>query len=647
MSAEPTERIAASLERAVAEMGAAGVQVRLERPRVGSHGDWASNVAMVLAPKLGRPPRQVAEDLLNRAGEIEGVDRAEVAGPGFLNFFLDAGASGSALPRILDMGDRYGSGDEGAGRAVMVEFVSANPTGPLHLGHGRQAALGDAIARLLEWTGWKAHREFYFNDAGGQIDRLAESVRARFQQIFGRDEPVPENGYHGEYVAEIAAAFRERHGDRYRDDRTEAALEAMRAFAVARLRQEHETGLEAFGVRFDEYYPETRLYSDGRVRETIQALDETGLTYRQDGACWLRTTRFGDQKDRVMVKSDGSPTYFLPDVAYHMSKWERGFHHVINVQGADHHSTTDRVRAGLQALGRPPEYPEYVLHQMVTVERDGQEIRFSKRAGSYTTLAGLVAEVGAEVARYFFLMRRPEAHLVFDLDLALDQSEKNPVYKVQYAHARLCQLLDQGAKGVVVGRGTQSPSAPRRLLDQGAKKGRDLSGARADPRLLTAAAERDLARQLGEFPAFVERAAANRAPQVVCAYLEQTAGLVNSWYQAGHPSRGPELSALVGNEALRNARLTLARAARTVLRNGLAVLGLQAPKRMHREVPDVVGGGVGVGQGVPAEGIVAAAVEGRARPVADGGPSAASRARSAVAGGRPSAASRAQSAAAG
>lgn len=591
MSADPAGRIAAALAGAAAELGAKDVPVRLERPRAGAHGDWASNVAMVLASRLRRPPRDVAGELLARAGGIPGVARAEVAGPGFLNFFLEAGAAGGAVPRILEAGDGYGRSDEGAGRAVMVEFVSANPTGPLHLGHGRQAALGDAIARLLEWTGWKPHREFYFNDAGGQIDRLAKSVRARYQALFGRDEPVPEDGYHGEYVAGIAAAFRDQEGDRYRDDRTDAALQAMRAFAVARLRREHEAGLAEFGVRFDEYYPETRLHADGSVRETIRALDETGLTYRRDGARWLRTTRFGDQKDRVMVKSDGSPTYFLPDVAYHMSKWERGFRHVVNVQGADHHSAADRVRAGLQALGRPPGYPEYVLHQMVTVERDGQEVRFSKRAGSYATLAGLVAEVGPAVARYFFLMRRPEAHLVFDLDLALDRSEKNPVYKVQYAHARLC-----------------------RLLDLGRDRGYDVSGAGADPGLLAAPAERDLAGQLGEFPAFVRRAAAGRAPQVVCAYLEQTAGMVNSWYQAGHPSRGPGLAALVEDEALRTARLALARAARAVLRNGLAVLGVEAPKRMRREAPNANGGGAQADRGRMAgrSAAVAAAGFGRA-----------------------------------
>ena len=443
----------------------------------------------------------------------------------------------------------------------MVEFVSANPTGPLHLGHGRQAALGDVIARLLEWSGWDVHREFYFNDAGLQITRLAETVWARYRQLLGHDEPVPEGGYHGEYVVEIARDFLEREGDRYEHDRSEAALEAMRHFAVSMLRDEQKRDLAGFNVHFDEYYSERSLYSDGLVADTIQALDETGLTYRHEGALWLRTTEFGDQKDRVMLKSDGSATYFLPDVAYHMGKWERGFQEVINVQGSDHHGTVDRVRAGLRALGRPGGYPEYLLHQMVTVERGGEEVRFSKRAGSYTTLADLVAEVGADVARYFFLMRRPEAHLTFDLDLALDQSDKNPVYKVKYAHARLCRLSrlahEKGWDGM------DGPRAPR-----------------AATALLAAPAERELINQLGEFPGFLRRAARDRAPHILCDYLERTAGLVNTWYQTGHPTRKPELAALVYDEPLRSARLTLAVAARIALRNGLKVLGIRAPEEM-------------------------------------------------------------------
>lgn len=558
------ERIAQAIRVAAEAMGADGASFRMERPKDPAHGDWSSNVALALASRLRRPPRQIAEELAQRLGALEGVDSVEVAGPGFLNFRLGAGEVGGALRRILRENDRYGRADEGRGRRIMVEFVSANPTGPLHLGHGRQAALGDAIANLLEWTGWDVHREFYFNDAGRQMDRLAESVRARFVQAQGGDEPVPEGGYLGDYVTEIAQALL---AERTEPAAAPPSLDAMRLFAVARLRKEQEADLEAFRVRFDEFYPETRLYDDGRVDATIRALDATGLAYRADGALWLRTTRFGDQKDRVMVKRDGSPTYFLPDVAYHMSKWERGFRHVVNVQGSDHHSTVDRVRAGLQALGRPEGYPEYVLHQMVTVERGGEEVRFSKRAGSYTTLADLVAETGVDVARYFFLMRRPEAHLTFDLDVALDQSDQNPVYKVQYAHARLCRLERLA---------DASPADADATADADPAADADLSR-------LTAPPEHELAAHLTEFPGFLARAAAQRAPQVLCGYLEKTAGLANSWYQAGHPSRRPDLAALSDDPVLRAARMTLVRAARIVLRNGLAVLGVSAPNEMRRE----------------------------------------------------------------
>ncbi len=556
------ERITEALREATSALGAENARFRLDRPRDTSHGDLATNAALALAGQLGRPPREIARDLRKRLNGIEGVERIEIAGPGFLNFFLAAAAVGGTIRSILERGSRYGRNEDGAGRRVMVEFVSANPTGPLHLGHGRQAALGDAIASLLEWSGWTVHREFYFNDAGGQIRRLATSVRARYRQLLGHDASVPEDGYQGDYVTEIAAALADRDGRRH-DDGGEEALEAMRCYAVAALRREQERDLAAFKVHFDEYYPETRLYSDGLVASTIGRLRETGLTYREGGALWLRTSAFGDQKDRVMVKSDGSPTYFLPDVAYHMNKWERGFHDVINVQGSDHHSTVDRVRAGLQALDRPAGYPEYVLHQMVTVERGGEEARFSKRAGDYTTLAELVSEVGADVARYFFLMRRPEAHLTFDLDLALDQSDRNPVYKVQYAHARLCRLfMLAGERNWAAGHETLVNADTSTLVDR---------------------SEREVVKQLAEFPALLRRAAAARAPHLVCDYLEKTAGMVNSWYQAGHPTRNPALSALVEEPGLRAARLALAGAGRIVLHNGLCVLGLAAPERMVRD----------------------------------------------------------------
>jgi arginyl-tRNA synthetase len=463
------------------------------------------------------------------------------------------------IPKILSEDEVFGRSHTGAGSSFMVEFVSANPTGPLHLGHGRQAALGDAISSLLDWCGWSVHREFYYNDAGKQIELLVESVWARYQALLGETIELPEGGYHGEYVRDVAEAMVSAEGDRFRGDGSPESLAFMRRFAVRALRQEQDRDLEEFRVSFDRFFLESSLYSDGLVDSAIQALEETGLVYERDEALWLRTTEYGDQKDRVMVRGDGTPTYFLPDVAYHMTKWERGFRHVINVQGSDHHSTVTRVRAGLQALGLPEGYPEYVLHQMVAVEQGGKEVKLSKRAGSYTTLRELFTEVGVDVARYFFLMRKPDAHLVFDLGIALDQSEKNPVFKVQYAHARMCSIFRKG----------------RVEEDQIRAEGADLEG-------LSHPLERDLIKRLADFPETVQRAADARAPHVLCDYLEQTAGAVNSWYHAGNPSRSPELAVLVENQKLKQARLGLARSVRIVLRNGLRILGVTAPTRMDR-----------------------------------------------------------------
>ncbi len=552
--------IKAALEAVLEAMNARSAEVSLERPRDPAHGDWATNVALTLAGQLRRPPRDIAEEIAGHLDlERAGVEKVEIAGPGFLNFFLSPGALAQGLPLIIEENQDYGRVPVGEGQRIMVEFVSANPTGPLHLGHGRQAALGDAISTLLEWTGWSVHREYYYNDAGNQIDLLARSVWARYQQLLGRDVEVPEGGYRGEYVREVAERLLDAEGKRFSDGADGESLDFMRAFAVKAMREEQDRDLSEFRVAFDEYFLESSLYTDGRVEATIAALRETGLVYEREGAVWLRTTEYGDQKDRVMVKSDGTPTYFLPDVAYHLTKWSRGFHHVINVQGADHHSTVTRVRAGLQALGLPEGYPEYVLHQMVTVEQEGREVKFSKRAGSYTTLRELFTEVGVDVARYFFLMRKPEAHLVFDLDVALDQSEKNPVYKVQYAHARMCSIFRKA--GI--------------LEEEIGTRGVDLD-------LLSHPLERDLIKHLADFPDTVERAAANRAPHTVCDFLEQTAGAVNSWYHAGNPTRNPELAVLVDDPALRRARLALARSVRIVLRNGLAILGVTAPLRMER-----------------------------------------------------------------
>ncbi|MEZ4422697.1 MAG: arginine--tRNA ligase [Gemmatimonadota bacterium] len=550
----------AALERALADLGVGDHEIRFERPRDPTHGDLATNVALTLSGRLGRPPRAIAQELIDRLDlPPDTIESVDIAGPGFLNFRFGSGEIADELRGILEGDKRFGRGDVGRGERVMVEFVSANPTGPLHLGHGRQAALGDAIASLLEWTGWKVQREFYYNDAGLQIERLAQSVWARYHQVLGRPEPVREDGYHGHYVMDIAQAFHAQVGDLYEGIASTEALDAMRRYAVDMIRKEQDEDLQQFGVLFDEYYLESSLYTDGRVKETVRRLRETGLVYEDGGAVWLRTTEFGDQKDRVMIKSDGSPTYFLPDVAYHVTKWERGFKHAVNVQGSDHHGTVARVRAGLQALGLPENYPEYVLHQMVTVEREGEEVKLSKRAGSYTTLRALIDEVGADVTRYFFQMRKPDAHLVFDLDTALDRSEKNPLFKIQYAHARMCSVF--------------------------AKAGVDATTVHGDAELkrLREPAERDLVRQLGEFPEVVARAAEQRAPHVLCDYLERTAGTVNSWYHSGNPSRNPGLAVLVDDAALRGARLVLTRAVQIVLRNGLWILGLTAPERMERE----------------------------------------------------------------
>ncbi|HUP53579.1 MAG TPA: arginine--tRNA ligase [Longimicrobiales bacterium] len=554
------DAIRAALASVLADMGAAPGEIRLERPRDPTHGDIATNVAMSVAKLLRRPPRAIAEEVASRLDlAAAGVESVEVAGPGFLNFRLSSGAVASVLDQILEADERYGRTDVGHGRPVMVEFVSANPTGPLHLGHGRQAALGDAIAALLEWTGWEVHREYYYNDSGRQMELLALSVRARYRQRLGREEPLPADGYRGDYVGEVAEALVRGVGDRYLDDDSEKALEEIRRFAVQMLRAEQDRDLSDFRVHFDEYFLESSLYEDGLVDGTVAELRETGLVYEKDGATWLRTTEFGDQKDRVMIRGNGQPTYFLPDVAYHKNKWERGFERVINIQGSDHHGTVARVRSGVRALGLPEGYPEYVLHQMVRVERDGQEVKFSKRAGSGVTLRELYEEVSVDVARFFFQMRKPDAQLLFDLDVALDQSDKNPVYKVQYAHARMCSIFAKAGMAL-----------------------EDLKPGASNLELLKGDLERELVKRLGEFPPTVERAAAHASPHVLCDYLEQTAGAANSWYHAGNPTRSPELAVLVDDLGLRTARLSLARAVQIVLRNGVTILGITAPTRMIR-----------------------------------------------------------------
>lgn len=556
-----TEALQVQLERVVADLGAEDqVQVRLERPRNPEHGDLATNVAMVLAGRLRRPPRQIADEVIARLdAAAAGIASAEVAGPGFINFRLRHRVLQERLAEILAADRAFGRLDLGHGRRVLVEFVSANPTGPLHVAHGRGAALGDVIASLLTFTGHEAAREFYVNDAGVQIRRLAQSLEARWLQLHGVAADVPEGGYHGEYLVDLARELEHEAGAELRRADAADRLDRMGEWAVARLRAEQDRDLREFGVAFDDYYPESRLYAEQRTDAALTELAQRGLTYEAEGAVWLRTGEFGDDKDRVLVKGDGSYTYLLPDIAYHRDKAERGFDHAVDVWGADHHGYVPRMQAALQALGLGT-FLDIEIVQMVRVMRGGEEVKLSKRTGEIVTLRDLVDETGTDVARYFFLMRRAGAQMVFDLDLALDQSEKNPVYKVQYAHARMMSIFRKA--GVV----------PDEITVEGVELTR-----------LADAAEIELIKQLGLFPGMVERAADARAPHVICDYLEATAGMVNSWYHAGNPSRNPELAVLVDDPALRRARLALARAVQIVLRNGLALLGLTAPERMQRE----------------------------------------------------------------
>jgi arginyl-tRNA synthetase len=508
---------------------------------------------MQLARVLKRNPRELALELIAALPASDWLERAEVAGSGFINLRVRASAKQHIVKTILSERERYGPSDRARGRPVMVEFVSANPTGPLHVGHGRQAAIGDAIGALLESQGWRVTREFYYNDAGVQIRSLGLSVQARIRERLGMSAEFPADGYHGEYVREIADKYL---GAGHADGED---LDAVTRFAVAELRREQDLDLQAFGVRFDNYYLESSLYADGKVEKTVKALIDAGMAFERDGALWLKTTEYGDDKDRVMRKSDGSYTYFVPDVAYHVTKWERGFARVVNVQGSDHHSTVTRVRAGLQALRRniPRDYPEYVLHKMVTVMKGGEEIKISKRAGSYVTLRELIDEVGRDATRFFLVSRKADSEFVFNIDLAKSQSEENPVYYVQYAHARVCSLLEQwraqfGAEA--------SDGVPA-----------ETSGD-ADLSPLTNARELALLHRLGEYSEILENAANELAPHQVVFFLRELAGEFHSYYNAER--------ILVPEKPLRLARLALCVAVRQVLRNGLSLLGVSQPEKM-------------------------------------------------------------------
>jgi len=535
-----------------------------ERPRQAAHGDLACTAAMPLAKAQRRNPREVAAELIaalkKKSAFERWVESIDVAGPGFINLHLRAAARQRVVAEILESAASFGLKPADAAAPVMVEFVSANPTGPLHVGHARQAALGDAICNLLETQGRKVVREFYYNDAGVQIATLAASVEARLAGLAPGDPGWPENAYNGDYVADIAADFKA--GKTVKaDDRQFTASgrpddgAGIREFAVAYLRHEQDLDLAAFGVRFDNYYLESSLYTSGRVDSTVARLVASGKTYEEGGALWLRTTDYGDDKDRVMRKSDGSYTYFVPDVAYHLAKFERGFAKAIDIQGTDHHGTIARVRAGLQAadMGVPPGYPDYVLNTMVRVERDGQEVKLSKRAGSYVTLRDLIEWTSKDAVRFFMLSRKADTEFTFDIDLALKRNDENPVFYVQYAHARISSVIREFAA-----------------------QGGDVAGlAAADLARLSAPSETALLRKLADYPEMLAGAAATLAPHEVAFYLRELSAAFHSYYGAER--------FLVDDADLARARLALLAATRQVIRNALALLGVGAPERMDRE----------------------------------------------------------------
>lgn len=553
------DALAAVIENCGATAVAAPETFILEPPRDAKHGDFATNVALIHAKSLGIAPRALAESIVAALPVSQWIARAEVAGPGFINLFVTPLALQSVVTDILSEDGNYGRKPAGSRERVVVEFVSANPTGPLHVGHGRGAAVGDSLCRLLEAVGWNVTREFYYNDAGAQIENLTRSVQARANGIKPGDPDWPEGGYCGEYIDDVAKSYLARetvHSDDCEIAGTgdPADNEALRRFAVAYLRREQDSDLRAFDVCFDVYALESSLYSSGEVDNAVRDLVASGHTYEAEGALWLRSTDFGDDKDRVMRKSDGRYTYFVPDVAYHRNKWQRGFVRAINEQGADHHSTIIRVRAGLQALnvGIPPDWPEYVLHQMVTVVRGGQEVKISKRAGDYVTLRDLIDEVGRDATRFFLLLRKSDSQLTFDIDLARARTLDNPVYTIQYAHARICSMF-------------------RQLEAKGGHF--DLETARSAPLdRLAESHELSIMGLLARFPETVETAAARLEPHLIPQYLRELAAAFHSLYHAH--------AFLVEDLDLCNARMALAWSTRQVLAAGLWLIGVSAPEQM-------------------------------------------------------------------
>lgn len=533
--------------------------IQLDRPKSIEHGDFSTNLAMMLAKPLKKNPRELAALIIEKLPHSPFIEKVEIAGAGFINFYFNERARTFIIHEILKNPEAYGQNtsghdENGKPQKIQIEFVSANPTGPLHVGHGRGAAIGDSLARLLKFNGWDVTREFYYNDAGAQIDNLTKSVHARCHNMDPSDPAFPEDGYRGEYIVEIANTFLNKESIECEGKTIKASgniddLESIRQFSVAYLRHEQDQDLNAFQIKFDVFTLESSFYQNGQIEKVVASLIKNGFTYEEDNALWLKTTAFGDDKNRVMKKSDGSYTYFIPDVAYHLDKWERGFKRVINEQGSDHHSTITRVRAGLQSLklGIPETYPEYVLHQMITVMKGGEEVKLSKRAGSYVTLRDLIDEVGCDATRYFLVARKPDSQLVFDIDLAKTQNSDNPVYYIQYAHARIAGVLKQWGGDI----------------DQ-------LINVNVDN--LKSSQELMLIKRLSEFPEIVLHAGVELAPHTIANYLKDCAADLHSYYN--------DTKFLVENKDEKLARLSLIRATQVVLKNGLNLLGVNAPEKM-------------------------------------------------------------------
>lgn len=576
MLAQHQDAIATHIAKALERLGIANVNVTLQRPKMPEHGDIASNVALQTAKQAGKNPREFAmaivEELTKDPKAQECIASCEVAGPGFINFRLNPEVRFSSVRAALRAAKNFGHNQNHANESVLLEFVSANPTGPLHLGHARQAALGDVLANLLATQGWKVTREFYYNDAGVQIGNLALSIQLRARELAGETIELPENAYHGEYIISIAQDYLAkktitRHdGQEVTSNGDITDTEAIRRYGVAYLRNEQDDDLAALGVKFDNFYLESSLYNDGRVEQAVDAMIKSGRTYEEDGALWLKTTSFGDMgiiddKDRVMKKRDGGYTYFVPDVAYHLAKFERGYTKAVNIQGSDHHGTIARVRCGIQAasqvmgLSIPVTFPEYILHKMLSVVKDGQPVKMSKRSGNYVTLRDLVDMAGRDAARFFLVARKADAEFTFDINLAQEKSDENPVYYLQYAHARICSVFANCEE-----KGYAIPS-------QEALASTDMSG-------LTSEQANNLINKIAEYPEALTLAAKENAPHTLCYYLKELSALFHSFYNADRVA--------IDDETLRNARLALLAATRQVLANGLDLLGVSAPTQMAR-----------------------------------------------------------------